>query len=147
MGFMEQFNNVGDRWVKSLNAVADGKTSVKMHEYLFRVTSDAISEVSFGHVFPCDLCSNNSNTISCFLIFQVNVLIQNWFSQVIQIKLLPLLFMCSVYSIFWYTSILAGLLSSHLGRVPSLGVHWLESNRESARVMSRLANHLRVSVC
>ena len=45
MGFMEQFNSVGDRWVKSLEAVADGKTTIKMHEYMFRVTSDAISEV------------------------------------------------------------------------------------------------------
>jgi len=40
-----KFNQVGDIWINSLDAVADGKTLFNMHESLCRVTSDAISEV------------------------------------------------------------------------------------------------------
>jgi cholesterol 24(S)-hydroxylase len=48
MMFMEQFNDVGDRWIKSLDKYADGKTVVNMHDSLCRVTLDAISEVGFS---------------------------------------------------------------------------------------------------
>jgi hypothetical protein len=43
--FLKQFNHVGDEWINSLKSVADGKTSISMHDFLCRVTSDAVAQV------------------------------------------------------------------------------------------------------
>jgi hypothetical protein len=43
--FLKQFNHVGDEWINSLKSVADGKTSISMHDLLCRVTSDALAQV------------------------------------------------------------------------------------------------------
>ena len=42
---MEQFNEVGDRWIKKLLSVADGRTNVDMSDSLCRVTLDCIGKV------------------------------------------------------------------------------------------------------
>jgi len=45
---MAQFNEVGDSWISAMDGLADGKTMIKMHDYLCRITLDAISEVNTG---------------------------------------------------------------------------------------------------
>ena len=44
--FLEQFNNVADRWLSAMEPLADGTTMFSMHDFLCRITLDAIAEVN-----------------------------------------------------------------------------------------------------
>ncbi len=44
---LEQFNEVGDRWVRKLMTMADGKTQINMSDSLCRITLDCIGKVMY----------------------------------------------------------------------------------------------------